>query len=206
MDAVIEMDVGDDIGAGMADQTLRRVLNGVVAATARVTGGLLDVTGDTLLGTWRSDDVLNGDAGANAGLAGRGVTGITRTQAGGWKVMQGVDGNHVGQRPMTDVAKTGDTDGGMISGKVMADRMALGAGVSILISDRGPDLASGTGMTEIAGVSCCTVNGFNSRPGDKCTVASVAAGIGCDVVGWVVWGMALKAGVGIAVVDGGDDL
>ena len=67
---VVGMELADDVGGGVADLALGRMLDGVVVAAARMAGGLLDMAGDALLGARGVDDIAYGNTGADTGLPG----------------------------------------------------------------------------------------------------------------------------------------
>lgn len=135
------------------------------------------------------------------------MTGVAGAEAACWQQMSGLDTCHVGKRAVAGVAEAGDRDAGVIAGQIMAKRVAFDTGVGIAIADGGDDFGSGTGVAGVTGVTVTQMHGFNAGPGGKGAVTTIASAIRRDVVSCsAMWCMAFGAGVGIAVVDGGDDL
>ena len=169
--------------------------------------GLLNMASHALLGAWGTDDVLDGNASANSSFSGRRVASFAGGQARASNIMQGIDGNHIGQRSMADVTGASYADRGMVGGQVMAGRVTFRAGVSIAVADGGCHLGADAGVADGAWVPSLGVGSLYASKGDEGAVTGVAADVRRDVMGWCAMGcMALEAGVGIAVVDGRNHL
>ena len=141
------------------------------------------MTGGTLFSARSVDDILDGDAGADAGLSRCGMAGIAGAEAGSGPQVLGIDACHVGQRTVAGVAEASDRDIGMVGGKDMAHRMALDAGVGIAVANGCGDRRPGAGVTGFAGRAVDQMHAFDVGPGSKRSMACVATSIGRDVMG-----------------------